>query len=189
MAMKSLVEAARAAGLVTHSAAGLANAVKAKEAARLLRAAEGLCRAAVAALLAEPAVAPTEEQGDKKKKKKRRRRNRKKQVAVEEVDQADASRSPAVSASASAMATPLPAASSAGPVDAYMEGSELIELCSHDGQPAAGPASAKTPEDVRLLCQAKGPEAIALFEQYERLISPGAGKKSKSSGGSRKKHS
>ena len=49
---KYLEEAARAAVLVTHSAAGLAAASSSREAARLLRAAEALARSAVAVLAA-----------------------------------------------------------------------------------------------------------------------------------------
>ena len=55
MAVKHLamhqVEAARAAALAAHSAAGLADAAALREAARLLRSAEALARAAVAVLV------------------------------------------------------------------------------------------------------------------------------------------
>ena len=48
--VKNVIEAARAASLAAHSAAGLATASSFREAARLLRAAEALARSAVAVL-------------------------------------------------------------------------------------------------------------------------------------------
>ena len=52
LAQSNCTEAARAAALASHSAAGLAAAAGLREAARLLRSAEALARAATAALLA-----------------------------------------------------------------------------------------------------------------------------------------
>ena len=57
--MKHCLEAARAASLAAHSAAGLATAVGAKEAARLLRAAEALARSAVAVLASTSSTTPS----------------------------------------------------------------------------------------------------------------------------------
>ena len=83
------VEAARGASLAAHAASGLASDAGARQAARLLRAAEALARSAVAALLApgegaeavHPARAavPAEEQrhgGGKSRSAKRRKRRR-----------------------------------------------------------------------------------------------------------------
>ena len=87
------VEAARAAGLTVHSAAGLLAAASpsqaAKEALRLLRAADGLCRAAVVTLVEARSLRPTpiaevqvhvaDAEAEKGKKKRRRRKKRKKE--------------------------------------------------------------------------------------------------------------
>ena len=57
--MKNVSEAARAAGLAAHSAAGLATAASCREAARLLRSAEALARSAVAVLNSSPTTSST----------------------------------------------------------------------------------------------------------------------------------
>ena len=72
---KYVVEAARAATMAVHSAMGLSLA-SSREAARLLRAAEGLCRAAVAVLASEPKAHTNEPTA----RQPRRRRPRGKRV-------------------------------------------------------------------------------------------------------------
>ena len=57
--VKNVSEAARAAGLAAHSAAGLATAASCREAARLLRSAEALARSAVAVLNSSPTTSST----------------------------------------------------------------------------------------------------------------------------------
>ena len=75
MTHKFTLEAARAASLAVHSAAGLSLATS-RDAARLLRAAEGLCRAAVAVLASEPKTHTDEPSA----RQPRRRRPRGKRV-------------------------------------------------------------------------------------------------------------
>ena len=88
MAMaKLLVEAARAAALATHSAAGLCcdAGPQAREALRLLRCAESLARAAIVSLQKPPlkVVNDMAEEATKKKTRKRiRRKKQKDQVPV-----------------------------------------------------------------------------------------------------------
>ena len=84
---KAILEAARAASLASHSAAGLATAAGRRDVGRLLRSAEALCRAAVAALLAtsasgSPLGAGTEglEKACAAKEKTKRRPNRKQKM-------------------------------------------------------------------------------------------------------------
>ena len=62
-AKKNVIEAARAAGLAAHSAAGLATASSFREAARLLRAAEALARSAVAVLDSSPPSSSAAQKG------------------------------------------------------------------------------------------------------------------------------
>ena len=71
-----VLEAARAATLATHSAAGLAQASQLRSAARLLRAAEGLCRAAAAHLRVEPPAVPSAGAAPLADQRKRRSRGR-----------------------------------------------------------------------------------------------------------------
>jgi len=90
-------EAARAAALASHSAAGLAAAAGLREAARLLRSSEAMARAAVAALLAHPltSAAPTAGSGSgdgaaagtaaKAKKKRNKKKKTKDQAAMDGV--------------------------------------------------------------------------------------------------------
>jgi hypothetical protein len=82
----SSIEAARAAALASHSAAGLCAAAGSREAARLLRSSEALARAATAALLALPSLAAripgsAEVDAEKQEKKKSRRKKKSKQTA------------------------------------------------------------------------------------------------------------
>lgn len=72
-----ILEAARAATLACHSGASLVAAAGGhREAARLLRAAEALTRAAVAQLLAPSAPASAAQEAEQKQKQKPRRRKR-----------------------------------------------------------------------------------------------------------------
>ena len=87
-------EAARASVLTVHAAVGLAWQTD-KDAARLLRAAEGLCRAAVAKLAASPVPPPgtvpppgkaaekNEEMKDKKSKRKRKKTKQNQEMQVD----------------------------------------------------------------------------------------------------------
>jgi hypothetical protein len=83
----SCIEAARAAALASHSAAGLCAAAGSREAARLLRSSEALARAATAALLALPSLAAcgpgsAEVNAERQEKKKRHRKKRGRQTAM-----------------------------------------------------------------------------------------------------------
>ena len=90
-ASRASVEAARGALLTTHAAAGLSGG--SCEARRLLHAAEGLCRAAVAVLSRSPAppptatspVPPVQEQEAAPARRKRSRKPKKKQAEEVEV--------------------------------------------------------------------------------------------------------
>jgi hypothetical protein len=99
-AKKSVLEAARAAALAAHCAAGLASSAGLRPAARLLRTAEALSRSAIAALTcpspptpapaAGPAVAPAVPSA-----RSRRRRNKKqKEEKIESAMPVDASVAP-----------------------------------------------------------------------------------------------
>ena len=89
---KAVLEAARAASLAAHSAAGIAAGAEQRAAARMLRSAEALCRAAAAALAtvlpssSSPAVAAGDE-GSKEIVKKKKPRKRKKKPKQAEEDQ------------------------------------------------------------------------------------------------------
>ena len=83
---KYVVEAARAATMAVHSAMGLSLA-SSREAARLLRAAEGLCRAAVAVLASEPKAHTDEPTA----RQPRRRRPRGKRVEAQGMTNMDVS--------------------------------------------------------------------------------------------------
>ena len=105
----SIMEASRAAALASHSAASLAAAAGVKDAARLLRSAEALARAAVAALsfsrastrtrdarAAEPAAAPPAaspppetEQAAKPRRRRRRRKQKLNEEAKEEAPEGE----------------------------------------------------------------------------------------------------
>ena len=93
-AQANCTEAARAAALASHSAASLAGAAGFREAARLLRSAEALARAATAALLALPhldvesqaAGGCTTGTGPEPKEKKRRSRKKKTKPSAMVVD-------------------------------------------------------------------------------------------------------
>ena len=70
------LEAARGASLAAHAAAGLAACATEREATRLLRAAEGLCRAATALLVQRPAAPPAPQPAAATAAPRRRRRAR-----------------------------------------------------------------------------------------------------------------
>ena len=152
-----LVEAARATALAAHAAAGLAAAAKHSCAARLLRSAEAVARAAVAALLdaasrpeetALPAATPPRRPDSQKAKRKKKPKDKKK--AGEE----EGSGTVAASATTGTISSAPPALDSAaaslcgaaitmlGDVDAYMEGSEIRVLMAEDVQVPRAASSA-----------------------------------------------
>ena len=86
------LEAARGAALAVHAAAGLSSGVE-REAARLLRAAEGIVRAAVACLASAPDPIPTaatEAEAAAAPRRRRRPRGRRGRTAEEPREEGDA---------------------------------------------------------------------------------------------------
>ena len=118
-AQANCTEAARAAALASHSAASLAGAAGFREAARLLRSAEALARAATAALLALPHLGAGSQAADhgatgpEPKEKKRRSQKKKTKPSAMLVDVNDDGRVQPVADGVleAAVAAPTPALS------------------------------------------------------------------------------
>jgi len=79
---KHIIEAVRAALMVVHSAAGLTLSSTSRDATRMMRAAEGLCRAAVA-VLQQPST-PSTASPEVRPPRRRRPRARKKKTEIDE---------------------------------------------------------------------------------------------------------
>ena len=187
---KVLLEASRATALAAHNAAGLCTAAQVGRAARLLRVAEAMARAAVAMLSGKDfgggvqvasdgggaLRAPSASGVGASRSARRRARARaaaasvkaaeRKEEGNEADNKMDQGRGDGVGLPVHAAPIPLD-------VDAYMEGSELQALAAGDVQ--AGP-SVQAPTDLpSLLVRAAehGPEAEALLAQILGIMGTG----------------
>ena len=179
------MDASRGATLAVHAAAGLA-AAHSREAARLLRAAEGLCRAASAALFVgtgPPATTAADltSAGAATKQRRRKRGGRRRagqpdaepeavipQVAVQSFGEAaEVQAFAAAEPTNSSRRAAAPGGEWTDP-DAYMEGNEL-SITEAPASPAPSVAAASTGSSgvSRLwdLAHSSGPEAAGMLRQ------------------------